>query len=541
MVKVFLVEDEVIVREGIKNNIPWEEHGLIFCGEASDGELAYPMIQNLKPDIVITDIKMPFMDGLELSALIKKEFPWMEIIILSGFEEFDYAKKAINVGVSRYLTKPISAEDLLNEVDLLATRIEEARSEKALIEQYQREMEENRVEARKSLLHNIISGNKSPQELLTQASELSIDLSAPFYNMIIINFYSENHAKEEYSNSVMLTTSRILDLLKETDVILFSRNTEGKVLLVKADSVEELDRKIQMLIDRMQEVFKDYPQISYFGGIGKPVSRLHELPISFGEASKAYAHRYLLNRNMFLYSKCLMESQIQPKDEFNISDVDTARIDKQQIIRFLKTGNADEIIYFVSEFFMNIGEDAINSMMLRQYIAMDSYFAVVGFMKELEIEEEQYKKDIEFSAECVSSPERVRQYIVDMLTKAIGLRDNAASSRYHDIVDEAVDFIKNNYGDDELSLNQLASIVNVSPSHLSMIFSQEIGVTFIKYLTDYRLKRAKELLKCTNKRSSEVATEVGYKDPHYFSFIFKKTLGMTPTQYRGRKEQEGEE
>ena len=113
MIKVFLVEDEYVIREGIKKNIDWQAHGYEFCGEAGDGELAFPMIQEIRPDIVITDIRMPFMDGLALSRLIKKEFPETEIIILSGYEEFEYAKEGIKIGVAQYLLKPISGDALI--------------------------------------------------------------------------------------------------------------------------------------------------------------------------------------------------------------------------------------------------------------------------------------------------------------------------------------------------------------------------------------------------------------------------------------------
>jgi two-component system response regulator YesN len=113
MLKVFLVEDEVVVREGMKNNIHWEKEGFIFVGEASDGELAYPLIQKTRPDILITDIKMPFMDGLELSRLVKQEMPDVKIIVLSGYDEFEYAKEGISIGITDYLVKPISGSQLL--------------------------------------------------------------------------------------------------------------------------------------------------------------------------------------------------------------------------------------------------------------------------------------------------------------------------------------------------------------------------------------------------------------------------------------------
>ena len=136
MIKVFLVEDEYVIREGIKKNIDWQAHGYEFCGEAGDGELAFPMIQEIRPDIVITDIRMPFMDGLALSRLIKKEFPETEIIILSGYEEFEYAKEGIKIGVAQYLLKPISGDALIKEIDLVAASIVERKQKERIRERY---------------------------------------------------------------------------------------------------------------------------------------------------------------------------------------------------------------------------------------------------------------------------------------------------------------------------------------------------------------------------------------------------------------------
>ena len=170
MLKVFLVEDEFVVREGIKNNIDWASKGYEFCGEASDGELAFPMIQKLKPDIVITDIRMPFMDGLMLSRLIKKELPWVEIIILTGYEEFEYAKEGIKIGIAQYLSKPVSGEALLKEVDAVAVRIEEKSKEREIKEKYMKEMEENLHKERKELFQYLVTGNKSVAELLDRKS-----------------------------------------------------------------------------------------------------------------------------------------------------------------------------------------------------------------------------------------------------------------------------------------------------------------------------------------------------------------------------------
>ena len=136
MVKVFLVEDESIIRRGIRDNIAWESHGFEFVGEAGDGEYAYPLLLNTKPDILITDIKMPFMDGLELSRLVKKSLPKTRIIILSGYNEFEYAKEAIKIGISDYLLKPVTSVSLLDTLKHVADEIREEQEKSRLLERY---------------------------------------------------------------------------------------------------------------------------------------------------------------------------------------------------------------------------------------------------------------------------------------------------------------------------------------------------------------------------------------------------------------------
>ena len=141
----------------------------------------------------------------------------------------------------------------------------------------------------------------------------------------------------------------------------------------------------------------------------------------------------------------------------------------------------------------------------------------------------------------LQSEDNTVAYIISIIKKALELREKKASNRYGNVVAQIKEYIEKNYSDEELSLNLLASHVNFSPNHLSTIFSQQTGNTFSRYLTDYRMNKAKELLRCTGKKASVISTEIGYKDPHYFSYLFKKTQGMTPTQYRNGKETKGEE
>lgn len=540
MLKVFLVEDEFVVREGIKRNIDWQANGYEFCGEAGDGELAFPMIQKIKPDIVITDIRMPFMDGLELSRLIKKEFPWIEIVILTGFEEFEYAKEAISLGVAKYLLKPISGDELLKEIADIADKIKEKKKEREIREKYAAEMEENLLKEKKELFQHLVTGSKSMPELLEIAERLKLDLSALWYNVILVKVQSANHSPEEYSGRMISVEKKLRFLVDEPYIISFDRNLEGKALLFKADSIEELELMQKRYIEGLETELTGDERYRYFGGIGKPVNRLRELPASFECASHAFAQRYLVKENCFLDGNAMDATLHTEREEFDIHNIDPKELQNDKIREFLKLGNKEEVIYFVDEYFKRQGASALKSTIFRQYIVMDVYFCVAAFLEELQIDRAEIGA-FDVNAEMLQSKEKAVEYVTGIMEKTVELRDKNASNRYGTIVEQVKKYIEEHYVEEELSLNLLASYVNFSPNHLSMVFSQQTGQTFIKYLTDFRMNKAKELLRGTSMRSSEISLEVGYRDPHYFSYLFKKTQGMTPTQYRGKKSGEGDE
>ena len=540
MLKVFLAEDEFIIREGIKNNIDWQAHGYEFCGEASDGELAFPLIQKTRPDILITDIKMPFVDGLALSRLVKKELPETEIIILSGYEEFDYAKEAIQIGVARYLLKPINGETLLQEIDSVAEIILGKQKEKEIREKYQKEMEENSLRDQMDLFQHLVTGDCSMEELLSVADKLDLKIMAPWYSIVLLKIQSMKHDYEEYSGSIVAVDERIVKLAEPEHVLVFDRALEGRAFLFKADSEEELLAYQKEYLGDVKEVLSGYANLRYFGGIGTPVNRLREIPASFEDASHAFAHRYLVAESCILDSSLLMQEGAAEHEDFRISAVNPEQIDRAKMQEFLRTGDLDEVVYFVDEFFGKLDGGAMKSRIFRQYITMDAYFSIVDFLKGLGLQKDEIEAPDQDSS-ILQDEKSAMDYIVRIMNKALVLREKKASSRYEDVVSEVIHYIEDNYAQEELSLNLLASHVNFSPNHLSMIFSQQTGQTLIRYLTDYRMNRAKELLRCSSKKSSVISMEVGYKDPHYFSYLFKKTQGMTPTQYRGGRAAEGED
>lgn len=519
MLKIFWV--------GKDNNIDWAAHGYEFCGEAGDGEQAFPLILKQKPDIVITDIQMPFMDGLSLIKLIKNEMPWTEIIILSGDEKFEYAREGIRLGVARYLVKPVSAEELWREMDSLAQQIGEKRTERELGRKYRADLEKSLLEDRKQLFRQLVTGARTAAELLQSAHELDMDLTAMWYNIVLINMIAIQHADQDSPES-STNLERIFKNLGaefEKQLLIFDRDLGGKALLFQADSKEELRQLCKDFQNRLKELVSRYENVQFFGGIGEPVNRLGELPESFAAAGRAYAQSYLEKKSAILANK-------KNEEALDLDNIDLEQMNRGKMQEFLKVGSREGTIRFVEAYLHElVNGNIIKTDVMRQYIVLEAYFCVRGFLEDLQFSRNEILAP-DITSDDIRSEEGIREYLVRIIEKALVLREKAASNRYRDVVDEVMRYIGENYSDEELSLNTLASHVNFSPNHLSAIFSQQTGQTFIKYLTDIRMNKAKELLRCTGKKTSVISAEVGYKDPHYFSYLFKKTQGMTPTQFR---------
>ena len=242
-IKVFLVEDEVIIRSGVKKSINWEQEGYEFVGEASDGELAYPMILKEKPDILITDIRMPFMDGLELSRLVKKELPDIKILILSGYDEFEYAKKAIKIGVTEYLLKPISAAKLTEVLNAVAETIRQENEEKNLLETYFAEMRENTERDKMRLFEKLLMGDLSMGEILEAGERFGMNLGASCYKIVLFKILAnlENHVYAEQMVDACSSVEQAASMME--GVYVFQRGVEGWAFLLTAQDEKKYGRK----------------------------------------------------------------------------------------------------------------------------------------------------------------------------------------------------------------------------------------------------------------------------------------------------------
>lgn len=537
-IKVFLVEDEMVIRRGIKNSIDWEKEGYIFCGEASDGELAYPMIIKEKPDILITYIRMPFMDGLELCKLVKKELPNIKILILSGYDEFDYAKEAIRLGVTEYLLKPISSGKLLEALNGVSESIRREKEDKDLVRKYMEEMRENTEHEKQKFFEQMIAGNLSMADALETGKKYEMNLSAGMYNLLLFRFTlgEENRKSGELLGEAEYAIEKLTERLEY--VFEFQRGVEGWAFLLMADNEEQMSERVKELSKDLEEIMKNYSTIAYFGGIGQPVARLRELEESFREAERALAARFTMELNRIISVEDIrMAQNVDTLDDIEITSFGEIEKTRTMLEKFLNNGAEDEIDEFVDVYINELPEENLKSVLMRQYIIMDAYIVMMSFCEKIEgIEGEMQaqSEELKNSMKTIQTLEEIKNYIRMLLKKIIGVRDTISGRRYSDIIEIAKDQIRKTYMSDEISLNTIAAEVGMSPSYFSSIFSKEMGKTFVEYLTEIRMDRAKELLMCSSMKTSEIGYEVGYKDPHYFSYIFKKTQNCTPKEFRAR-------
>ncbi len=538
MLKIFLVEDEFVVREGIKSNIDWAKEGFIFSGEAADGELAFPLIQEEQPDIIITDIKMPFMNGLDLSRLVIKALPQSKIIILSGHEEFSYAQEAIKIGVTEYLLKPIKSAELVKTVKRIGEQIIAEREERDNYERYKREMEENETEISRRLFNEMVSGTISIAKIFERGKEYGLDLSAKFYQIMLFRY--NNIRDDTYSDEILEFGKEISIANSRYDnIIMFDRAIEGIAFLMKGDSSEHLDITREAFISDLKGIMVKYPQVRCFGGIGTKVDRPAILSQSYESAARAFSYRFIFEKNDIINSNQIISFGQQDKEGNVLSELELETLDIKKVDAFLKNGENEEITYFIEEFLKSIGSASEKSFLFKQYIIMNIYFNVVAFLKDIgshDISIEEPFKGLEAIKEMYYDNQKAKDYIFRIFSVAIERRDALRNKRYHRMIDQAKEYINEHYSDEDISLNETAAYVNFSPNHFSSLFSRETGKSFIRYLTDLRMSKARDMLKCTDMRISDISVSVGYKDPHYFSYLFKKSHNCTPMQYRTSKE-----
>ena len=441
-----------------------------------------------------------------------------------------------------YELKPISSEKLLETIRKVGNMVREEQAQKQLLEKYRKDNQENLELEKARLFYALTDNSMSTAEILDWGRQLGLDLTASFYTVILLKIFPSQPGNTYQEHLVEKETAAEEFLGHQECIYYFKRWEEGWFLLVRSEDEEEFADLIQGLKKFLERLFPDdgSESLHYFGGIGKTVQRLGDVRQSFLSANRVFAARFFTRLNQIITEENLREKETAKKESEDLKDINISNMDRKLLEDFLKTGDAQEAEAFLDAYFEKIGVGNYSSLMFRQYLMVDMFFCVSKFLEGLGCSAQALRDkfgDVGEIQKRVHSTAQMTQYMKELFTEAIRLRDSLAQDKYSRLLEDAQQYVKQNYSNNEISLNMVASHVGISPSYFSTIFRQETGNTFIEYLTGLRMEKAKELLRCTNKKTSEIAYDVGYKDSHYFSYIFKKTQGVTPKDYRGERKE----
>ena len=518
--KVFLVEDEIVTREGIRDNVNWEEVGFEFCGEAPDGEIALPLIEKIQPDVLITDIKMPFMDGLQLSKIIREHMPWIKIIILSGHNEFEYAQSAVKLGVTEYLLKPISAQDLHQVLRSLRETLVRERDEHEKLKRLQSKAEDNLLHSRDNFLLKLVMGGVSSSDAIEQSKQLGLDIVARFYLVILILIElcedSQPYDYKEYQQVEKIISEFARN---NKDVFLTKKDPEELVLLIKSDSSEQLIQESSFLAELIKKEVEKQTPCNLAIEMGRPQDRLGDIHHSFAEA----------------LVKSKSSEIVHDWTKTNQDQIDLVTMDHKAIEEFIKFGSINEFDEFFSETLQPVSEAALRSSLMKHYLFVDIILTTEQFISDYAGKEEKLVSavhDIENILTEIKDVENIKGELRKIFLNVLTYRNNQANSERLLILKHVKAFLDENFKDPDLKMSDVARKFNISPSYFSTIFRKELGITYRDYISKLRINHAKLLLRTTNLKCSEISLRSGFNDAHYFSVVFKKKIGLSPLQFR---------
>lgn len=523
--KAFLVEDEIVTREGIKNNVNWQAVGFTFCGEAPDGEIALPLIEQTCPHVLVTDIKMPFMDGLQLCRLVKQRLPGIKIIILSGHDEFNYAQEAVKLGVTEYLLKPISVQELQTSLSNLAAQLTAEYAEKEDLQRLREQAEDNQDFLRQKFLLRLVLEGIPLAEAIAQGRQVGLDLVAQCYQVVFLQIFRADPAEPFSYQSYRQIEGAVIHLISHNpDVVLFKKDVEELVLLFKGESAEKLAQTAQFTIQQLKSNLPMPPGCFLAIGAGSCQNRLTNIPQSFIDA---ISHLQPPPHQTGALPSLPLADETSKSALMNL--------DRTALENYLKFGLIQNFNTFFDGYLQPIATVGQQSYLIKNYIFVDLVLAVAKFVHQLGGVVDTVIPEInhvETLLMNITTIEQLKFETEKIFASAIAFRDALNTSQYRLLIGQAKTYLQTHYANPDLALTDVAEYVNLSPSHFSTVFSSQTGQTFKEYLTRLRMEQAQTLLKTTTLKAFEIAAAVGYNDAHYFSHAFKKYTGVSPMEFR---------
>lgn len=540
--KVVFAEDEVPLRKAICQIMDWESMGYELVCEAENGQEALEFIETNKADVLLTDICMPLMDGLELTRRVREKMHGMKIVILTGYDEFAYAQEAVNLNVAKYILKPTTPTEFREVMVGLKEELDAELSQQRSVLRYRQQYEESQKIIREKTLMSLVShGGQNLVYTKENCRRLEIDLEAKRFIAAVCHIDNkEKVAKEFWDGDYQLIDFAIVNVCREVlgahnqDLVFLGQGQD--VVAILKEKSDDHRRFSDYAVDVMTELKYNINRVFSLDmtvGIGDAYGQFEEIPYSYRDAVTALEYLPLMGKQ-----KIIVRSDIERKASYEHQKLDEMLDVLEHII---KAGEADRVKPQIEHIFhmikmehMSISE--FKTLLLKLTVNLLNVFNDVIQMND---RDEYIPFEVFNQVYKMKNLDQIKDYYIGLSHDLIQRIKRARIEDQSGIVDRAIGYINQNFGDKNLDVQSVCEYLHVSTSYFSRLFKTETDETFVEHVTRKRMEKAKEFLKTTNMKVAEISMAVGYEDPHYFSYNFRKQMGLTPTEYRNHEGNQG--
>jgi two-component system, response regulator YesN len=512
MYKVLLVDDERIITEGMAKVINWGSIGTQLIGTARNGIEALSKIEQEKPDIVISDIKMPGMNGLELVEKVHSVFPEIRFILLSGFSEFDYAKQAMQYGVKHYLLKPCNENTIMDAISEICEEFKQKQTREQFIQKMQGTLESVLPYAKEQLLKEFITNNYENKDLEYYQKLFNIDLNTPRVRLVL--FQLEGNFEFEHIFAIKNIGEHIFD-----SYILSC--TVGETILFLLEDYCNY-HKLHEQIEKIKKTFYQYYQIDSTVAIsdtGK-ISNANKL---FNEALDCLTYRFYLGEGGIITKKDIAYQN--PSEELGFY------FDDQTFCRLVKSGSWTDVNKEVMTFFNQLRDLRLDINITKSYV-IQLFNAMIRLCEPKEMTMYLTKLTQLLEIDTIQNLKAFFESVAQEITLSFFDQNN---NKHSTIINKVIETIHEYIGNQNLSLHWVANeMLYMNADYLGKLFKKETGEKFSNYITRLRMELAISLIeKESDVKVFEIAEKIGYgENPQYFSQVFKKHTGFTPSEYK---------
>ena len=526
MYKIVLIDDEDVVRQGMRDLIPWEELHLEMVGDAPDGEKGLELIKEVLPHIVFLDINMPKMDGMKLTRIVRETYPDIKIVLITGYDEFSYAREALRLGVEDYILKPITKEEVISLLEKLVINIREEQEEEKKHKVIQDKIKQSGALIQQRCIEELLFDEIEDSFIVKRTTSADIPYDKTYYSIALIDY--DHFIKGLDVDETEITFFAIKNIVEE----IVKKNNWGVTfevngingILYYTDEGEQLLKTYKDRLLYIKTMITTHLDITITIGVGKIVHKIGDIHLAYKTAHEALINRFFLGTNKIITqeSNTRLSQTSGANDWLEWED---------KLIQSIKDPEAfqnvlDEVYVKMEKTTMSIETcldiwNILASALLKKFVQIDERII------------ELFPNTLDIMAELKSKKtiREIEDWVYKLyLTCSDYVEDQASPNKIH--LQNIKRFVEENYHIPDLSISMVCKEVHLSPSYFSSVFKKTTGRTFIQFITDFRMEKAKELLKYTPLKTYEVAEKVGYLDPQYFSTLFKKQFNMTPSEYK---------